>query len=98
MCDKAHYDALNERVDAVEGRLAKVEENMASGFNTVTRAVNQLAADFGSRMNTLDHRIVEEKAEWGRAFRRWLDWTFKVVLAGCLAAMGLTAAKMFFCN
>ena len=96
MCMAADNCKLQERVDAIDERVTRLEENMTTGFNTVTSAVNQLAADFGSRMNTLDQKVVDEKAKWGASFRKWLDWTIKVILLGCLAAMGMTAAKLIF--
>lgn len=96
MCVASENCQLRERVEQIDARVTRLEENMASGFQTVTSAVNQLATDFGARMNTLDAKIVEEKAKWGDAFRKWLDWGIKVALLGCLAAMGLTAYKIIF--
>ena len=96
MCMASENCKLQERVDAIDKRVTRLEENMTVGFDTVTRAVNNLAADFGSRMNTFDKRIVEEKVKWGDSFRTWLDWIVKLLILGCLAAMGTTAYKVIF--
>lgn len=98
MCMKSEDCKLQERVDAIDQRVTRLETRMADGFQTVTAAVNQLAADFGNRMNTLDSRIVEEKAKWGDCFRSWLGWIVKLLILGCGAAMGMTAWKMIFGN
>ena len=54
MCMASENCKLQERVDAIDNRVTRLEENMATGFTTVTTAVNstntavnQLAADFG---------------------------------------------------
>lgn len=96
MCMEAKDCNLRARVDAIDERLTKVETNMASGFTTVTNAVNQLAHDFGTRMNAMDAKLVEEKTRWGECFRSWLGWIVKLLIVGCGAAMGLTAYKMIF--
>ena len=99
MCMRKNEDEackLQERVEQIDQRVTRLETRMADGFTTVTAAVNQLAADFGSRMNTLDQRIVEEKAKWGDCFRSWLGWIVKLLILGCGAAMGMTAWKMIF--
>lgn len=96
MCMASENCKLQERVDSIDERVTRLEENMASGFETVTRAVNNLGHDVGERMNTFEKKLVDEKAEWGKSFRRWLDWTLKVILVGCLAAMGMTAYKVVF--
>ena len=96
MCDKLHYDKLDERVTDLEKTVAEMRSECREGFSALGKAVNDLGHDFGSRMNTLDQKVVEEKAKWGASFRKWLDWTIKVILLGCLAAMGMTAAKLIF--
>lgn len=107
MCMASENCKLQERVDAIDERVTRLEQNMTTGFNTVTSAVNQLATDFGSRMNTLDRRIVEEKAKenerkhaervkWGDTLRKWGDWVVSLLCLGCAAAMGLTTYKMIF--
>lgn len=90
--------ALDGRVTKVEGRLDKMEGSLSVGFAQVNSSIQQLATDFGQRMNTLDQRIVEEKAKWGECFRNWLGWIVKLLILGCGAAMGMTAWKMIFGN
>lgn len=98
MCMASENCKLQERVEQIDERVTRLEESMATGFTTVTTAVNNLATDFGKRMNTLDQRLVEEKAKWGDSFRKWLDWIVKLLILGCLAAMGVTAYKVIFGN
>lgn len=93
MCMASENCKLQERVDAIDERVTRLEANMTSGFNTVTSAVNQLAADFGTRMNTLDARIIEEKAKWGDTLRRIVLWSAGTLLAGAAVAMGVTIIK-----
>lgn len=94
MCMKSGDCKLQERVNSIDKRVTRLEENMATGFTTVTAAVNQLATDLNLRMNTLDQRIVEEKAKWGECFRSWLGWIVRLLILGCGAAMGMTAWKI----
>lgn len=88
--------ALDGRVGSLEGRMDKMEGSLSVGFAQVNSSIQQLATDFGTRMNTLDQRIVEEKAKWGDCFRSWLGWIVKLLILGCGAAMGMTAYKMIF--
>ena len=90
--------ALDGRVGSLEVRMDKMEGSLAVGFTQVNSSIQQLATDFGNRMNTLDQRIVEEKAKWGDCFRNWLGWIVKLLILGCGAAMGMTAYKMIFGN
>ena len=39
-------------------------------------------------------KVVDEKQEWGRSFRKWLDWIVKLLIIGCGTAMGVTAWKL----
>lgn len=93
MCMAAKDCKLQQRVDAIDERVTRLEEGMTSGFNTVTSAVNQLAADFGERMNTLDRRIVEEKVKWGETLRKIVLWSAATLLSGAAVAMGVTIIK-----
>ena len=106
MCDwKPDFDALNKRVDGIENRMSQVEHDVGKmrtesqdGFKTLTASVANLAHDFGSRMNSMDARLVEEKVKWGDTLRKMLLWAVRVILVGALAAMGLTAYKTIFVN
>lgn len=103
MCDHESFDKLNERVDGLESRVAKVESSVSSmrsesamGFRDLHKCVDSLAHDFGDRMNNLDKRIVAEKEKWGDVLRSVVIWTVRVLLAGCAVAMGITLTKEFF--
>lgn len=101
MCDwKPDFDALNKRVDGIESRMSQVEHDVGKmrtesqdGFKALTASLSNLAHDFGSRMNSMDARLVEEKVKWGDALRKMLMWAVRVILAGCAVAMGVTAWK-----
>ena len=101
MCDwKPDFDTLNKRVDGIESRMSQVEHDVGKmrsesqdGFKTLTASVANLAHDFGSRMNSMDARLVEEKVKWGDTLRKMLLWAVRVILAGCAVAMGVTAWK-----
>lgn len=104
MCEwRPDFEKLNTRVDGIESRLSQVEHDVTKmrsesqdGFKTINSSLSNLAHDFGARMNNIDKRLVEEKEKWGNTLRTIVTWTVKVVLAGCLAAMGLTAYKLIF--
>lgn len=97
MCDwKPDFDTLNKRVDGIENRMSQVEHDVGKmrtesqdGFKTLTASVANLAHDFGSRMNSMDARLVEEKVKWGDTLRGIVKWTAKVILVCVLAAVGL---------
>lgn len=90
--------ALDGRVGSLEVRMDKMECSLADGFRTLSASVNALGHDFGDRMNLIEKKVVDEKAEWGKSFRKWLDWIVKLLIVGCGAAMGMTAWKMIFGN
>ena len=101
MCDwKPDFDTLNKRVDGIENRMSQVEHDVGKmrtesqdGFKALTASLSNLAHDFGSRMNSMDARLVEEKVKWGDTLRKMLMWAVRVILAGCAVAMGVTAWK-----
>ena len=106
MCDwKPDFDTLNKRVDGIESRMSQVEHDVGKmrtesqdGFKALATSLSNLAHDFGSRMNSMDARLVEEKIKWGDTLRKMLMWAARVILIGALAAMGLTAYKTVFVN
>ena len=110
MCDwKPDFDTLNKRVDGIESRMTQVEHDVGKmrtesqdGFKALTASVANLAHDFGSRMNSMDARLVEEKVKWGDTLRGIVKWTVKVILICVLAAVGLNYGaslyKMIFVN
>jgi len=106
VCDwKPDFDAVNERVTKMEGRMAQVEHDMskmrsetqegfkagAAQMNAINTSVSNLAHDFGERMTNLDKRIIEEKQKWGECLRSIVTWAVRVLLAGAAVAMGITA-------
>ena len=101
MCDwKPDFDTLNKRVDGIESRMSQVEHDVGKmrtesqdGFKAINASLSNLAHDFGSRMNSMDARLVEEKVKWGDTLRKMLLWAVRVILAGCAVAMGVTAWK-----
>ncbi len=104
MCDwKPDFESLNARVDGIETRMTQVEHDVGKmrtesqdGFKAINSSLSNLAHDFGSRMNNIDKRLVEEKEKWGNTLRTVVIWTARVVLVGCLTAMGITAYKLVF--
>ena len=97
MCDwKPDFDTLNKRVDGIESRMSQVEHDVGKmrtesqdGFKALATSLSNLAHDFGSRMNSMDARLVEEKVKWGDTLRGIVKWTAKVILICVLAAVGL---------
>ena len=77
MCDwKPDFDTLNKRVDGIESRMSQVEHDVGKmrsesqdGFKAINASLSNLAHDFGSRMNNIDKRLVEEKEKWGNTLR-----------------------------
>ena len=87
MCMSSENCKLQERVDAIDNRVSRIEQDMAIRFDAVTSAVNstntavnQLAADFGSQMNEMRTKLIDEKVAWGQWARTNLG---KVILWAC---------------
>lgn len=87
MCMASENCKLQERVDAIDNRVSRIEKDMANRFDAVTSAVNftntavnQLAADFGSQMNEMRTKLIEERVAWGQWARTNLG---KVILWAC---------------
>ena len=106
---KTAVAALDTRLTKVEHDVAKIRSESAEGFKAGAEAMRQLntsianlAHDFGSRMNSMDARLVEEKVKWGDTLRGIVKWTAKVILICVLAAVGLNYGaslyKMIFAN
>ena len=77
-------EALDARVDSIEDRLDKFEGTLTVGLTQVSASIQNLAHDFGQRMNILENNLVTEKTKWGESCRKWISW---VVLGG-LAIIG----------
>lgn len=95
---KAAVASLDTRLTKVESDVGSMRSETQEGIRALTASVANLAHDFGSRMNSMDARLVEEKVKWGDTLRKMLLWAVRVILVGALAAMGLTAYKTIFIN
>ena len=76
----------------------KMDGVLSDGFNTLSVSISNLRHDVGDRINIIEKKVVDEKAEWGKSFRKWLDWIVKLLIVGCGVAMGMTAWKLIFGN
>ena len=90
--------ALDGRVTKVEERMNKIEGSLNDGFKSLSVSISNLGHDVGSRVNLIEKKVVDEKQEWGKSFRKWLDWIVKLLILGCGTAMGVTAWKLIFRN
>jgi len=90
--------ALDGRVTKVEERMNKMESSLNDGFKSLSVSISNLGHDVGSRVNLIEKKVVDEKQEWGKSFRKWLDWIVKLLIIGCGTAMGVTAWKLIFGN
>lgn len=103
MCEwKPDFDRLNEILDQHEVRLLKVETSVgemrkecSAGFTGINVAVANLAHEFGSRMNTLDQKMLEEKQRWGAVIRKIVMMAAYTIISGAAVAMGVTIYKEF---
>ena len=90
--------ALDGRVTNVETRMDKMEASLNDGFKSLSISIGNLGHDVGNRVNLIEKKVVDEKQEWGRSFRKWLDWIVKLLIVGCGMAMGVTTWKLVFGN
>ena len=90
--------ALDGRVTKVEERMNKMESSLNDGFKSLSVSISNLGHDVGSRVNLIEKKVVDEKQEWGKSFRKWLDWIVKLLIVGCGTAMGVTVWKLIFGN
>ena len=90
--------ALDGRVTKVEERMNKMESSLNDGFKSLSVSISNLGHDVGNRVNLIEKKVVDEKQEWGRSFRKWLDWIVKLLIIGCGTAMGVTAWKLILGN
>ena len=90
--------ALDGRVTNVETRMNKMEASLNDGFKSLSFSISNLGHDVGNRVNLIEQKVVDEQQEWGRSFRKWLDWIVKLLIVGCGNEMGVTAWKLIFGN
>ena len=88
--------ALDGRVTKVEERMNKIEGSLNDGFKSLSVSISNLGHDVGERVNIIERKVVDEKQEWGRSFRKWPDWIVKLLIIGCGTMMGITAWKLIF--
>ena len=88
--------ALDGRVTNVETRMDKMKASLNDGFKSLSVSISNLGHDVGSRMNIIEMKVVDEKAQWGKTLRKVvLIVTYALVTLACLAA-GLNIASRFF--
>ena len=97
---KKDVAALDTRLTKVETDVGKIRSEAQDGFRSLNSSINNLAHDFGDRMNNLDKRIIVEKEKWGETLRKILTWGAKALILGALVAMGVnivnSVIKSFF--
>lgn len=89
MCDKAHYDDLEERVTALESEVTQLRNETRTGFNTVNANIETLS----QQINNMDKRMIEEKQKWGDTLRGIVKWTVRAILAVVTYAAGVNLTK-----
>ena len=87
--------ALDGRVTKVEARMTKIEGSLNDGFKSLSVSISNLGHDFGGRMNIIERKVVDEKAEWGKVLRKVVLWSAATILSGAAVAMGVTIWKDF---
>ena len=98
-CEVArNLESPGVRVTNVETRMDKMEESLNDGFKSLSISIGNLGHDVGSRVNLIEKKVVDEKQEWGKSLRKWLDWIVKLLIVGCGMAMGVTTWKLIFGN
>lgn len=100
---KQKVSSLDNRMDKLENEFASMRSETQDGFKQgavamreISASVSNLAHDFGQRFNNIETTVVAEKVKWGETLRWVVKLTVKVVLAGSLVAMGVTAIEKFF--
>ena len=93
---RAHVKDGDKRLTELETTVADMRKESQSGFTRMTEAINTLGHDFGERMNIIEKKVVDEKAEWGKTLRKVvLAGAYALITLACLAA-GLNIASQFF--
>ena len=93
---KAAVASLDTRLTKVENDVGSMRSETQEGIRALTASVANLAHDFGSRMNSMDARLVEEKVKWGDTLRWVVKAAAIVILSGCAVAMGVSIYKQIF--
>ena len=87
--------ALDGRVTKVEERMNKIEGSLNDGFKSLSVSISNLGHDVGERVNIIERKVVDEKAEWGKVLRKVVLWSAATLLSGAAVAMGVTIWKNF---
>lgn len=85
MCDKQHYDALEERVTNLECEVSQLRNETRTGFEKLD-----------SKFDAMIVPVLQEKVKWGDVLRDITKWIIRTILIGCLAAMGITLYDTIF--
>ena len=100
---KAKVADMDTRLTKVESDVGTIRSETQDGFRQgaeamreINASLSNLAHDFGERMNNLDKRIIVEKEKWGETLRKVVVWSVRVILAGALVAMGVSAWNNIF--
>lgn len=86
---------VEKRQTALENTVTDMRRESQDGFRQLSLAVNALGHDFGDRMNLIEKKVVDEKAEWGKTLRKIVLWSAATLLSGAAVAMGVTIWKNF---
>ena len=92
---RAHVKEGDKRLTDLETTVADMRRESQDGFKALSTSVNSLAHDFGERMNIIERKVVDEKAEWGKVLRKVVLWSAATLLSGAAVAMGVTIWKNF---
>jgi len=92
MCDKIHYDELEERVTSLESKVMQLCQSMTSGFSAVNANIETLS----QQITNMDKRIIEEKVKWGDVFRSIVKWAVRALLSIAVYAAGINVTKSIF--
>ena len=92
---RSHVKDGDKRLTDLEGTVADMRRESQNGFSRMTEAINSLGHDFGERMNLIEKKVVDEKAEWGKVLRKVVLWSAATLLSGAAVAMGVTIWKNF---
>ena len=100
---KQEVSTLDKRMDKLEKDFATMRSETRDGFQQgaevmreIGESVANLAHDFGKRFNNIETTVVAEKVKWGETLRWVVKVAVKVILAGAVVAMGVTAIDNFF--
>ena len=87
---------VEKRQGALETTVSDMRRESQDGFKSLSASVNALGHDFGERMNLIEKKVVDEKAEWGKVLRKIVLWSAATLLSGAAVAMGVTILKNFY--